>query len=62
MTYKSNGKASKNPFKSPQLLSQKELIGKINSHTCFTRRFVELLATQIDQMNNKYKKEKENDR
>lgn len=60
MTYTQRSKSSKNPLKSEQLLSQKQLIGRINKHTAFTYRFVDLLARQIDQMDNKYRKDKEN--
>ena len=58
MTFKSN----KNLLKSHQLLTQKELISKINKHTAFTYRFVDLLSRQIDQMDNKYRKDKQNGR
>ena len=43
----------------PQLLTQKQLINKINKHTAFTYRFVDILSRQIDQMDNKYRKDKE---
>lgn len=60
MTYTQRRKSSKNPLKSEQLLTQKQLIGRINMNTAFTYRLVELLSRQIDQVDNKYRKEKEN--
>ena len=45
MTFKSN-----NPFKSNQLLTQKELINQINAHTRTTKKLVELLIKQVDPM------------
>lgn len=60
MTYKQKPKAPKNLLKSEELLTQKQLIGRINKHTAFTYRLVDLLARQIDQMDNKYRKDKEN--
>jgi len=62
MTYKSNKNTQNNPLKSHQFLTQKELIGRINKHTAFTYRFVDLLSRQIDQMDYKYRKDKENGR
>ncbi len=60
MTSDKYRKAPQNLLKSEELLTQKQLIGKINSHTRFTYRFVDLLCRQIDQTNNKYRKDKEN--
>lgn len=62
MTYRSNKNAPKNPLKAEELMTQKQLISKINKHTAFTYRLVDLLSRQIDQMDNKYRKEKEHGR
>lgn len=62
MTLDKYRKAPLNPLKSEELLTQKQLIGKINKHTAFTYRFANLLIRQIDQMDNKYRKDKENGR
>ena len=58
MTFKSN----KNSLKSYQLLTQKELIDAMNKHTCFTRRFAELLIRQSDPITNQFRKDKVNAR
>ncbi len=60
MTHRSNKNAPKNPLKTEELMSQKQLINKINKHTAITHRLVDLLSRPIDQMDNKYLKEKEN--
>lgn len=60
MTYQPQNNPPKNLLKSEELLTQKQLISKINKHTAFTYRFVELLARQVDQMDNKHRKEKQN--
>ena len=62
MTLDKYRKAPQNPLKSEELLTQKQLIGKINKHTAFTYRFANLLIRQVDQMDNKYRKDKENGR
>lgn len=62
MTSNKYQKAQKNPLKSEELLTQKQLIGKINKHTAFTYRLVDILSRQIDQMDNKFRKDKENGR
>lgn len=59
MTSNKYPKASINPLKSEQLLTQKQLISKINKHTAFTYRFVDILSRQIDQMDNKFRKDED---
>lgn len=51
---------SKNLLKSEELLTQKQLIGRINKHTAFTYRLVDILSRQIDQMDDNYRKDREN--
>ena len=60
MTLYKYPKTPKNLLKSEELLTQKQLIGRINKHTAFTHRLVDILSRQIDQMDNKYRKDKEN--
>ncbi|MBU0974142.1 hypothetical protein KKD03_00375 [Patescibacteria group bacterium] len=43
-------------------ISQKELIDAMNKHTCFTRKFAELLIRQSDPITNQFRKDKENGR
>ena len=62
MTFKSNKNTSNNHLKSNQLLTQKELIDAMNRHTCFTRRFAELLIRQSDPITNQFRKDKQNGR
>lgn len=62
MTSNKHQKAPKNLLKSEELLTQKQLIGRINKHTAFTYRLVDILSRQIDQMDNKYREDKENGR
>ncbi len=59
MTSHKYPKAPNNLLKSEELLTQKQLIGRINKHTAFTYRLVDILSRQIDQVDNKFRKDKD---